>query len=172
MHTIKLPYHDRYPFSPITERKDYSWPEGKRLAVYLGLNIEHFAFGEGMGANIGPASPQPDVLNYGWREYGNRVGAWRCLELFDQLKLPTGALINTALYDHCPELVQALVQRGDELIGQPIEQFGIGGGIAGAQVIDGFHQADSQAVLPDPVDDAAVERFVAHQCVNRCSGFV
>jgi allantoinase len=85
--------------------------------VYLGFNVEHFAFGGGLGANIGPASPQPDVLNYTWREYGNRVGAWRCLELFDQLALPTGALINTALYDHCPELVQALVQRGDELIG-------------------------------------------------------
>ena len=27
--------------------------------------------------------PQPDVLNYSWREYGNRVGVWRCLELFD-----------------------------------------------------------------------------------------
>ena len=51
-HTIRLPYHDRYPYSPITERKDYSWPEGKRLAVYLGLNIEHFAFGAGDGAQM------------------------------------------------------------------------------------------------------------------------
>jgi len=57
------------------------------------------------------------VLNYSWREYGNRVGAWRCLELFEQLGLPTGALINTALYDHCPELVAAFAARGDELIG-------------------------------------------------------
>jgi hypothetical protein len=46
-HTIRLPYHDRYPYSPIVERKDYSWPGDKRLAVYLGLNIEHFAFGGG-----------------------------------------------------------------------------------------------------------------------------
>ena len=87
------------------------------MAVYVGFNIEHFAFGEGMGANIGPASPQPDVLNHSWREYGNRVGAWRCLELFDQLCLPTAAIINTALYDHCPELVAACVARGDELVG-------------------------------------------------------
>jgi allantoinase len=53
--------------------------------------MEHFAFGEGLGACIGPALAQPDVLNYSWREYGNRVGAWRCLELFNQLALPTGA---------------------------------------------------------------------------------
>jgi allantoinase len=112
-----LPTHNRFEYKPITHRLDYRWPGGSGLAVYLGFNIEHFAFGEGLGASIGPASPQPDVLNYSWREYGNRVGAWRCLELFDQLALPTGAIINTALYDHCPDLVSAIVKRGDELIG-------------------------------------------------------
>jgi len=70
-----------------------------------------------MGASIGPPSPAPDVLNYSWREYGNRVGAWRCLDLFDRLGVPAGAVINTALYDHCPELVAACVRRGDEIIG-------------------------------------------------------
>ena len=112
-----LPEHGRFGYRPITRRPAYRWPGGAGLAVYLGFNLEHFAFGEGLGAAIGPLSPQPDVLNYSWREYGNRVGAWRCLELFDQLALPTGALVNTALYDHCPELVAAFVARGDELIG-------------------------------------------------------
>jgi allantoinase len=110
------PDSGRFVYSPIHGRSDYVWPNGARLAVYLGFNLEHFAFGEGLGACIGPASPQPDVLNYAWREYGNRVGAWRCLEMFDQLALPTGAIINTALLDHCPELVDAFHQRGDELI--------------------------------------------------------
>lgn len=113
----QLPDHGRFPYQPITRRADYQWPGGARLAVYLALNIEHFAFGEGLGAMIGPASPQPDVLNYSWREYGNRVGVWRCLELFDELKLPAAALINTALYDHCPEVVVACAARGDELVG-------------------------------------------------------
>ena len=112
-----LPGHGRFDYTPITARPDYHWPGGARLAVYLGFNIEHFAFGEGLGARIGAPTPEPDVLNYSWREYGNRVGAWRCLQLFDQLHLPAGALINTALYQHCPELVAACVARGDELIG-------------------------------------------------------
>lgn len=112
-----LPEHGRFDYRPITNRANYRWPTGAGLAIYLGLNLEHFAFGEGLGANIGPASPQPDVLNYSWREYGNRVGAWRCLEQFDRLEMPAGVLINTALYDHCPELVAAYVARGDELIG-------------------------------------------------------
>jgi allantoinase len=112
-----VPGHGRFAYSAIHQRPDYRWPNGARLAVYLGFNIEHFAFGEGLGANLGPVSPQPDVLNYSWREYGNRVGVWRCLELFDTLDLPTGALINTALYEHCPKVIAACVARGDELIG-------------------------------------------------------
>ena len=112
-----IPDSGRFAYSAITQRPDFRWPDGKRLAVYIGFNLEHFAFGEGLGAGIGPASPQPDVLNYSWREYGNRVGAWRCLELFDQLCLPTAALINTALMEHCPDLLQAVMARGDELVG-------------------------------------------------------
>jgi peptidoglycan/xylan/chitin deacetylase (PgdA/CDA1 family) len=112
-----LKAHGRYGYSAITRRPDYRWPEGRRLAVYLGFNLEHFAFGEGLGAALGPRTPEPDVLNYSWRDYGNRVGAWRCLELFEAMQLPVGALVNTALYDYCPELVEAFAKRGDELIG-------------------------------------------------------
>jgi allantoinase len=112
-----LAHHGRFAYRGIHDRPDYAWPGGARLAVYLGFNIEHFAFGEGLGAALGPPSPEPDVLNYSWREYGNRVGVWRCLELFDALGLPSGTLINTALYDHCPEVVAACVARGDEIIG-------------------------------------------------------
>jgi len=112
-----LPGHGRFAYRPITRRPAYRWPSGVGLAVYIGFNLEHFAFAEGLGAALGPISPPPDVLNHSWREYGLRVGAWRCLELFDALGLPTAALINTALYDHCPELVAACAARGDELVG-------------------------------------------------------
>ena len=112
-----LKSHSRYEYSAITRRPDYSWPGKRRLAVYLGFNIEHFDFGAGLGAALGPRNPEPDVLNYSWRDYGNRVGVWRCLELFDQLKLPAAAIINTALYDYCPEVIEACVKRGDELVG-------------------------------------------------------
>jgi peptidoglycan/xylan/chitin deacetylase (PgdA/CDA1 family) len=112
-----LKHHGRYPYSAIHSRPDYSWPGGKRLAVYLGFNIEHFDFGAGLGAALGPKSPEPDVLNYSWRDYGNRVGVWRCLELFDDLELPAAAIINTALYDYAPEIIEACVKRGDEIVG-------------------------------------------------------
>ncbi|MGE0724271.1 MAG: polysaccharide deacetylase family protein [Alphaproteobacteria bacterium] len=114
---MTLPSHGRYGYSALPQRPVYAWPDGRRLAVYLGLNLEHFAFGEGLGAELAPGGPPPDVLNYSWRDYGNRVGAWRMLELFDQLDLPCSVLVNSSLYDHCPELVRAFRDRGDEMVG-------------------------------------------------------
>lgn len=111
-----LATHARYAYSAISRRPDYSWPGDRRLAVYVAINLEHFEFGRGMGARLAP-SAEPDVLNYAWRDYGNRVGAWRLLELFDALGLPVAVLANTAIYDYCPELMAAHRARGDEVIG-------------------------------------------------------
>jgi len=111
-----LPGHGRYKYSAISRRPVYDWPEKRRLAVYLGYNLEHFSFGEGMGAKL-MSSVEPDVVNYSWRDYGNRIGAWRMLEMFDALRFPAGVLVNTAIYDYCPELMAAHRERGDEVIG-------------------------------------------------------
>lgn len=112
----QLAQHNRYDYSAIIDRPDYHWPEGKRLAVYIGFNLEHFAFAEGLGGELAPGGPQPDVLNYAWRDYGNRVGVWRMLELFEQLQLPVSVLLNSAIYDYCPAVVDAFRQRGDEIV--------------------------------------------------------
>ena len=114
---MSLPSHGRFDYVPITARRDFHWPGGRRLAVYFGINLEHFAFGEGLGAELAPGGPQPDILNHAWRDYGNRVGAWRLLELFDALDLPATVLANSAMYDHAPQLMAAHRARGDEIAG-------------------------------------------------------
>lgn len=113
---MMTPAFDRYPYRPILGRPTYRWPEGAGLAVYLALNLEGFDFGEGLGAALVPDNPQPDVLNYAWRDYGNRVGAWRLLELFDALGLPASVLINSRIYSDCPGLAEAFRARGDEFL--------------------------------------------------------
>ena len=114
---MKLTTHQRYDYAPITDRPAFHWPQGKGLAVYLGINLEHFAFGEGLGAELAPGGPQPDVLNYAWRDYGNRVGAWRMLEMLDALDLPATVLVNSAMYEYAPALLAAHRTRGDEIAG-------------------------------------------------------
>jgi peptidoglycan/xylan/chitin deacetylase (PgdA/CDA1 family) len=132
-----LPTHARYPYSPWPERPRFTWPGGARLAVYLGVNLEHFAFGEGLGAELAPGGPQPDVLNFAWRDYGNRVGAFRLLELLDELSLPASVLLNSAMYAYAPTLVAAHRTRGDEILGH------------------GRTNAERQSTLPEP-DEAAL----------------
>ncbi len=112
-----LPHHNRYPYSPITDRPDFTWPGGRRLAVYLGMNLECFAFGSGLGAALAPGGPEPDILNYAWRDYGNRVGAPRMRALFDRLDLPVTVLANSALYREAPGLIESFRARGDEIAG-------------------------------------------------------
>ncbi len=89
-----LPSHGRYRYSAIRHRPPYDWPDGKRLAVYVALNLEHFAFGEGLGAELAPGGPQPDVLNFAWRDYGNRVGVWRVFEAMDRLGIRCSVSLN------------------------------------------------------------------------------
>jgi peptidoglycan/xylan/chitin deacetylase (PgdA/CDA1 family) len=109
--------HGRYDYLPLARRPRESWPGGRKLAVYLGVNLEHFAFGEGLGAELAPGGPPPDVLNYAWRDYGNRVGAWRLLQMLDELALPCTVLLNSAMYAYAPDLVAAHRARGDEIAG-------------------------------------------------------
>jgi allantoinase len=111
-----LPTPNRFPYSAIVRRPDFSWPDGKRLAVYFALCVEHFAYGEGLGLAYSPGLEHPNSYNWGWREYGNRVGGWRLLELFAEFGLPLTILLNTEIYEHCPELVAAFRARGDEIV--------------------------------------------------------
>ncbi len=113
---MPLPGHGRYAYRSIEDRSSGDWPGGKRLAVYIALNIEVFAFGEGLGAELAPGGPQPDVLNYAWRDYGNRVGVWRMLDEFYRLELPITVLANSRTYDECPGIMEAFRRRGDEVV--------------------------------------------------------
>lgn len=106
----------RLPHSGITSRPDFSWPDGKRLAVYVALCVEHFSYGSGLGLPYSPGLSHPNSYNWAWREYGNRVGGYRLAELFDEYDLPLAILLNTACYDHCPDLIDVFRKRGDEIV--------------------------------------------------------
>jgi peptidoglycan/xylan/chitin deacetylase (PgdA/CDA1 family) len=143
---MKLPTHDRYDYVPLRGRQAYSWPGNHTLAVYFALNLEHFSFGEGLGAELAPGGPQPDVLNFAWRDYGNRVGAWYMLDVFDALGLPLAALANSSMYDYAPDLMAAVRARGDEIVGH------------------GRTNAERQGIL-----DEAAERALIGEATSRLS---
>jgi len=117
---MPLPTHGRYDYSAIVDRPDYSWPGGKRLAFYLALNVEHFAFGQPPGGDFTAQPHPPYHRGYAWRDYGNRVGVWRLVDLFEALGLPVAVLVNGAVYEHCPRVLEPFRTRGDEIVGHGV----------------------------------------------------
>lgn len=108
-------FERRYAYRGFGHRPKGAWPNGRGLAVYVALNVEHYLFGEGSVENLVPDMPQPDVLNTSWRDYGTRVGAWYLLDLFRELELPATILLNSMVCDACPDLVARMVADGHEI---------------------------------------------------------
>ena len=52
LYTGALPTHGRFDYQAINRRTPYRWPNGAGLAVYLGFNLEHFAFGGGLWGQV------------------------------------------------------------------------------------------------------------------------
>jgi peptidoglycan/xylan/chitin deacetylase (PgdA/CDA1 family) len=101
-----------YDYSPITERPPIQWPDGKKVAAYVGLNVEHFLL-DRPSTSIWPGTADlvPDALNYGWRDYGVRVGVWRTIETLDRHGIRASVLLNSDVAHHYPQIVKAGVER-------------------------------------------------------------
>jgi allantoinase len=105
-----------YWFNAWRDRPKIEWPGGKRLAFWVAPNVEFYE----MNPPRGPARaswfrPEPDILHYSIREYGNRVGFWRMAEMFDELGVTASISLNVAVLDHYPEIGRAMADRGWEL---------------------------------------------------------
>ncbi len=146
---LKLPTHGRYEHSNILTRPDYAWPGGKRLAFYVALNIEHFAFAAGIGMDPSNRSGVQTSRNYAWRDYGNRVGNWRLFEMLDEIALPASILLNSMVCYHYPDIIEKIKQRGDDVLGH---------GRTNAELLKPFWEHDESRVIEETTE--IIEKYV------------
>ncbi|SHN20048.1 polysaccharide deacetylase family protein [Cryptosporangium aurantiacum] len=101
-----------FTYRPIIERPSIEWPNKATVAVYIGLNVEHFLV-DRPSTSIWPGTADlvPDALNYGWRDYGARVGIWRTIESFDRHGVRPSVLLNSDVAAHYPQIIEAGRQR-------------------------------------------------------------
>ena len=98
---------------PSLERPKLSWPKGARVAVWVCPNIEHYEYlpAEVRVRNPWPRMPHPDVLGYGGRDYGNRVGLWRMFEVLDKHAIRCTVSLSMSVIEMYPEILEAMEAR-------------------------------------------------------------
>ncbi len=104
----------RYDFEPIIHRQPVRFPGGERLAVLIYVNIEHVPFGSTSLAHaVYPGTLQfsPDILNHGWRDYGNRVGLWRIMQAMDRHGFRGTVNLNSDVCREYPQIIREGNQR-------------------------------------------------------------
>jgi allantoinase len=111
--------HALYRFSAMPDRAPLRWPGGL-LAGTVFLYLEHWELLPAEGTLRDPrfrdpfGDFRPDYRTYTWREYGNRVGIFRLLEVLDRVGLKVTVAANTGACDRYPYLVDELLKRGYE----------------------------------------------------------
>jgi allantoinase len=123
--TYMLPT-ERIIYSPISERPPLALPGNARMVVWVIVNIEEWNPLEAMPRTVltPPAggSPMPDIPNWAWHEYGNRVGFWRLLAVFDELNIPAVLAINGSAIRSYQPISRAALERGWEFMGHGFTQ--------------------------------------------------
>ena len=110
-----------YDYVPIIDREPFKLPDGARVAVLPYINIEHFpADIPGTALIPGTQGFSPDPLNYGWRDYGNRVGLWRMMELMDKVGMRGTVCLNSEIIREYPRIIEEGMARDWAFIGHGI----------------------------------------------------
>jgi allantoinase len=134
----------RIPYSPLPTRPRLRWPNGARVAVWVVPNVEHYEYLPDpiRLRDPWPRMPHPDILGYGTRDYGNRVGFWRMTEVTDKLGIPVTLSLNLANWEHYPEIMEASIARGWDIMCH---------GIYNTQYHWGLAEEAEQAIIADCV---------------------
>lgn len=122
----------RYPYVPVPSRGPLRWPDGKRLALIVTVNLEYWDLLKESAAPYYAGGPAilpdmlpgniPDVPNFSWREYGQRVGVWRLFDAFSAAGVRASCTMNAKLALERRAIVDSALERGFELIAHNYEQ--------------------------------------------------
>lgn len=132
-----------YDFWPYEGRPKIRWPGGKKLAFWIAPNIEYYEFNPPVNPSRSPwPRPNPDIIGYSQRDWGNRIGHWRLMDLFDKYNLRGSISLSIGLIDHHPEIIEACNARNWEFFSH---------GIYNTRYSYGMDEAQERAVLEDSI---------------------
>jgi allantoinase len=113
---------DRIDYSPITERPPLPLPGGAKVVVWPCINVENWVIEAPMPRTVvnppgGVAKSIPDIPNWAWHEYGQRVAFWRLKRIFDEFGVAGSIVLNGTVCDVYPQIVEESLKSGWDLVG-------------------------------------------------------
>ena len=111
--------HDRYQWSMLARRTPIAWPGGARVALWVNVAVQFFPLnqkGQPFPPPGGMSTVYPDLRHFTLRDYGNRVGLFRCLEALDTFAITPTFSVNAAIATRYPNLLRRLNRRGNEIL--------------------------------------------------------
>ena len=101
-----------FRYVPAPMRPKLQWPGGARVALWVNPNIEFFGLDDVMPGNVNERGSRdlakvPNVRNWSVRDYGNRVGVWRLMEVLTRHGIRASAALNSEVCVHHPEVIAA-----------------------------------------------------------------
>ena len=111
----------RADFTPIFARQPLTLPGNARVAVWPVINVEEWDINAPMARTVLPP-PQgvtvlPDIANFGWFDYGLRVGFWRLKRVLDRHGIRATVSLNASICHSYPQIVDASLAFGWEMLG-------------------------------------------------------
>ena len=107
-----------FPFIPINRRPKITWPNDAQLAVWIIPNIEFFSLKDPLsGHPFEGKGPVPSVRPWSQRDYGNRVGIWRIMDVLTKHGVRASATVNSDICDYHPQIIEEAVRLDWELVG-------------------------------------------------------
>ena len=129
---------ERIPYSPMPRRPKLALPNGKRIAVWVLVSIEEWDINSPLPrtVNTPPAGgvPTPDIPNWTWHEYGNRVGFWRLADTLDKFGIKASMAINGVAVKTYAPIAEAARERGWEFA---VDDVAVGLSALAVPVLDG-----------------------------------
>ncbi len=121
-----------FPYQAIVDRPRVTWPNGARVAVWVIPNIEHFHIE--IGAQV------PDIRNHSRRDYGNRVGVWRIIEVLAKHGVRGTVALNAEVGRFYPRIMEEVTKLNWELMGH---------GLTNSVLLTGMPKEDEAALIAE-----------------------
>ncbi len=145
-----------YDYWAYRGRPELRWPDGARVAFWVAPNIEFYE----LNPPTNPyrkawPQPYPAIQGYGIRDYGNRVGHQRQMELLDRYGIRGSISLSTALCDHHPEIIERCAERNWEFFSH---------GIYNTRYTYGMDEEQEREMIRDSME--TIHRHTGQKCAG------